>query len=361
MIVTLLFNIIAVFFAWLQDSNQFKHGLKLSLFTVFLFLALRYDFGNDYMGYLDNFLEVNRYSIWDSSLFRIKGNELGWLYLNRLFGPFGFFAMQAVLAGFTCIVLYKFITNYVPHKYYWFAMFFYLFYPGSMLTLSSAMRQQVAVIIFLLAFDFIVQKRWFLYLVLITIATTFHSSAIFLYPFILLSYFNWKLSFSQVLIISIAFVLPIIYVKEVFGFLETLVIEQFDFYEVYTKGSDFSIDVGAGFALNILIYLVVLYFAQSESRKKELLLYKIAVLSLFLIPISFAIPLIGRLGMYLYPVMMAVYPMVFIKMKKTGPRLLYIGVVLFITIYQFYMFFQSPVWIRAFSEYNTIFSAPKFY
>lgn len=268
MIVTLLFNIIAVFFAWLQDTKHFKHGLKLSLFTVFLFLALRYDFGNDYMGYLENFLDVNRYSIWDVTLYKIKGNELGWVYLNRLFGPFGFFAMQAFLAGFTCIVIYKFITKYVPHKYYWFAVFLYVFQPYNMLVLSSAMRQQVAGIFFLIAFNLIVEKKWILYLITIAIASLFHSSAMFFFPFILLAYSNRKISYLQVLIIFLLFVLPMVFMQEIFGTLEFLVLKYFDFYEGYTKDTDFSINVGLGFVLNILIYLVIIYFAQKELEKK---------------------------------------------------------------------------------------------
>jgi len=361
MLVTLIFNLTAVFFAWLQNSKQFKHGLKLSLFTLFLFLALRYDFGNDYMAYLDNFLEINRNSTWDISFFKIKGNEVGWFYLNKLFGAFGFFAMQAFLAGFTCIVIYKFITKYVPHKYYWFAVFLYVFQPYNMLVLSSAMRQQVAGIFFLLAFNFIVEKKWILYLITIAIASTFHSSAMFFFPFILLAFSNRKISYLQVLIIFLAFVLPMVFMQEIFGTLEFLVLKYFDFYEGYTKDTDFSINVGLGFVLNILIYLVIIYFAQKELEKKHLILYKFAIISLLLVSLRFIIPLTSRLNMYLGPIMMAVYPMVFIKIKKVEPKLLYIGVVLFLTLYQFYTFFQSPVWIEDFSEYHTIFSALKFY
>ena len=34
MIGTLIFNSIAVFFAWLESNGKCKHGLKFSLFTI---------------------------------------------------------------------------------------------------------------------------------------------------------------------------------------------------------------------------------------------------------------------------------------------------------------------------------------
>lgn len=358
---TLLFNLIAVFFAWLESARIFKHGLKFSLFTVFLFLALRYDFGNDYMGYLENFLFVNSFSVFDATLFRIKGNELGWLYLNRFSGPIGFFGMTALLAAFTGIVLYRFIKNYVPPQYYWFAVFVYVFSPYQMLVLSSAMRQAVGVVLFLLAVDFIVNKKVIWYLLLITLATLFHSSAAFLYPLILLAYINWKIRFRHLLIVGLLFVILIIYRVKLFEIIESAVVTYFDYYEVYTRQVDFGIGVGLGFALMIMIRYFMFFYMQNDRNNTHNVLYKIIIISFLIIPLGFGVQLIGRLNFYLAPVLMAVYPIVFLKIRNPEVRLGFIGVVVIFILYGFFSFFQSPVWEKAFGTYQTIFSAPGFY
>jgi len=130
MIGTLIFNMIALLFAWLESSGRYKNGLKISFFTIFLFLSLRYNFGNDYMGYLNSFLETNSYNTFNLSSISYKGYEIGWVLLTRLFGPIGFFAMTAILAALTCIVFYRFIRKYVPPQYYWISIFLYVFSPS---------------------------------------------------------------------------------------------------------------------------------------------------------------------------------------------------------------------------------------
>ena len=112
--VTLIVGIISVFFAWLESIGKWKHGLKFSLFTIFIFLALRYDFGNDYMGYFEFFEDIDSYKTLNLNLITVKGTEIGWIYLNKFFGLFGehgFFLMIAFLAAVTCYILYRFIKN----------------------------------------------------------------------------------------------------------------------------------------------------------------------------------------------------------------------------------------------------------
>ena len=357
MIGALIFNIIAVFFAWLQSNGGYKHGLKLSLFTVFIFLALRYDYGNDYMGYLENFLDINKSGVFRADLFIIKGNELGWFYLNRLFDPLGFFAMTAFLAALSCYVLFRFIKKYVPPQYYWFAVFLYVFKPTNMLVLSSAMRQEVAGVLFLLSIDYIIQKKVIKYLILIYIATLFHTSAVFLFPFILLGFINWKIKFYQIILVFAIFILPIIFTRELYDYIQSITRLYFDYYSVYLE-EDFENSKGLGFAYIILSYLIAFYFSQNDNNKENNLLYKIAIISMLIVTVSFGVLLISRINLYLYPVMMAVFPIVFTKIKNAEFRFGYISVNILYTIYQFFVFFQSELWGRYFGEYHTIFSVP---
>ena len=144
MIAVAIFNIIVVFFAYQARHKRTEFFLKVSFGLIFLFLALRYDYGNDYSAYLKGFLEVNRVETIDY-FDKYLHFDPGWIFLCRIFWPFGFFAMMAVLALFNCFVYYRFIRKYVPPVYYWFAVFLYVFNPYFMLVHSSAMRQSLAI------------------------------------------------------------------------------------------------------------------------------------------------------------------------------------------------------------------------
>ena len=99
MVTTLVINGLVVFLSWLESLKILKHGLLISFILLFLFLALRYNFGNDYIGYFDGFREVNKYS---NVTFKDREfhYEAGWLLLCRVFKPLGFFSMVALLAAF---------------------------------------------------------------------------------------------------------------------------------------------------------------------------------------------------------------------------------------------------------------------
>lgn len=358
MIGALVFNVIAVFFAWLESSWNFKHGLKFSLFVIFLFLALRYDYGNDYMGYLAEMLRLKN----GSNSIYYKGNEIGWFILNNIFKPFGFFALQIFLAAFSSIVIFRFVKKYVPQQYYWLAIFLYVFTPGIMLTLSSAMRQQVAVVIFLLAIDFLINRKYFYYLLLVFIATLFHSSAFFLFILVFIGFVNFKVDLLFSFLFLILFIVPFYLKDEIYFKLTWLTESYFDFYSSYTKEANFDIGVGLGFALSIFEYIIIYYVGFNYVNVSNSVFFRLALVSMLLLPIGFTgIPLIGRLNFYLLPVFMVVYPQVIAKIQTVYFRFGFICIISLFVLYQFFIFFESPIWEKSFGTYHTIFSASEFY
>jgi hypothetical protein len=84
MIATIIMGIFAVSFAFLAKYKNFRYGLEISFSLIFLFLALRYNFGNDYSSYLDRFIDINKYSTVDyfDKFYRV---EPGWIFLCRIF------------------------------------------------------------------------------------------------------------------------------------------------------------------------------------------------------------------------------------------------------------------------------------
>lgn len=357
MIIALVFSVIAICFAWLNSIGKFKSGLKFSIFIVFIFLALRFDYGNDYQGYLDLFLNIN----FNSTDLSIKGNEIGWLYFNKffylLFGKVGFFAQTIALAAFSTFVLFRFIKKYVPVQYYWFAVFYYVFNFEIMLIQCTAMRQAVAITLFLLAFDFIIERNILKFLLLIFAATLFHSSAYFLILLLVITFLKFRVRKIYIIATLGIFASMFIYYKQIITHLLQFTNQYFDFYTIY--GRDYAIkEFGFGFGLNLLILLIVATVTTKDENINNNLITKVVILSILIAPLSLVIPLITRLNYYFLPLMLIAFPITFDLIKNKLTRTIFILLIVSFTLYSYTAFYTSPIHGPYFKVYKTFFSSP---
>ena len=196
MTVTIFVNIIAVFFALLASfSKNPKKSLFVSFFIVFIFLAFRYNFGNDYNEYHDYFIKVHKASINDLTNlqeYHSKGlMEVGYTWLNRLFDSF--YLMVALLSLFSCYVYYKIIKTYAKPNLIWFSVFIFLFDATIMLIQSSSIRQTIAICLFLLSLEPLIKRKFLKYSILVLSGCLFHFSAIILFPlYFLITQNRWN-------------------------------------------------------------------------------------------------------------------------------------------------------------------------
>jgi len=357
MITVAIFNIFVVLFAFLDRYKGMKFGLKGSFFLIFIFLALRYGFGNDYHEYLSSFIDINNYyaiNYFAKDLF----NEAGWLLLCRLFSPFGFFVMVAFLAIFNCLVFYHFIKKYVPPAYHWFAVFLYVFNPYFMLVHSSAMRQSIAINIFIYSIDFIYMKDAIRYYLCIGLAILFHASAVVLLPVYFFGLFNWKIGKFSAFIIFSAFLSLFGVSKFLLPYLEQIVSTYFVKYELYLGPE--KIGTGLGIIFNIGVFLLLLFYLQNQ-KKDTTLVFKIAIISYFCLPIGLIMMMIGRIDMYFAPATLAALPIILMSIQNRLLKLTFGVLLIFMTVFSFYIFFKSEIYGEAFSTYRTIFTAPEIY
>lgn len=356
MYTVLIFNSIVVFLAWIGGLSKNRNSynwLKLSFVFIFLFLSLRYDFGNDYQTYLKMFNSISYVDYDDKT-------EVGWQYLCLLFQPYGFFVMLAVLAAINCYVYYNFIKEYVPSHYYWLAVFVYVFNPYMMLVHSSAMRQSLAITIFILAIKFLYEKKYILYLLIILTATLVHrsSSVLLLMPLM----FIWKFKFTRlkILIMLFFFVILLKYSSALIPYVQLIVNSYFEKYEGYQNAANDQIGTGLGVLYYAFTFIVLLYYTKYQNSK-NLILFKIATISYYIMGIGLALAMAGRIEMYFQIVFIVVIPLIVNEMKARTNRLAFVSSYLAITLYSFYGFFQSYIWRDAFGVYKTIFSAPKIF
>ena len=363
-----LFNVVYVFFAYLARYKGYEFFLKISFFLIFLFLALRYNYGNDYPQYFYTFLDVKRHLGTDYSGEYLGKTmyfsfESGWLFLYKLFQPlgfpWGFFALVAVLAAFNCFVYYRFIKKYVSSRYYWFAVFLYVFDPNYMLLHSSAMRQSLAISIFLFSLDYLYKKDIIRYFLCAMLASLIHTSAYVIFPIYLLGLFNWTSNKTLATSIFLLYISVFMSIQSIAPILTALISSKLDRYEGYLKTAS-EVNSGLGIVYFSIMFALILFYERFQSKEASLL-FKLALLAYFVKPLTLIISMITRIEMYFNPILIAVFPIVLMSIKNRFIKTILLFVLMVWTLNSFYLFFQSDVWKKAFGTYQTIFSSPEIY
>lgn len=357
MIVIIIIGLLAILFAYLAQYEKSKWGLKVTFILIFFFLALRYDFGRDYMGYYKIFESARNYSfvqLFDGTLY----GEIGWLILCWLFKPFGFFAMIAFLALVNCVIYYRFIKKYVPVKYYWLAVFLYIFSPGLMLLHITAMRQSLAIALFLFSIEYLYKRDFICYFLIIGLASLFHTSAFVLFTIYLLVFLKDRISYKAIFIIILTIISLFFTVDFLKPFLKEFILENFERYENYT---DLQGSARTLFGSVYYFFLLTLtLFSMRLWRRKTALIFKIYTMIFFIYPLSIVIMFFTRIGMYFEPFILITSAFIAFALSRKGSMFKYAFLVIVIirTLYGFITSITSEDGILDYAIYQTILSAP---
>ena len=379
MITLISVGILSVAFAYIAKNKNLRYFYIFSWIVIFLFLALRYNYGNDYQNYLDYFLSLRerpsfesiKSLVMDSLLYKMVYSnnqgvqlviaesalnvEFGWRLLCLLFQPLGFFSMVASLALFDCIVYYSFIKRFVPPSYYWLAVFLYFFSPNMMLYLSTTMRQSVAVSLFVISIKYILNKEFFKYTGMIFLASLFHRSSIILLPLYLI---NIKINKS--LAIGILFIyLSSFFLGEQLLLIFNKVTSSYGLkYFIYTE--PIRTGLGLGMLFNLIILILLLFYYRNNSNKLVIFI-NLTIIYIILFPLKYTIPIISRLNMYFFPFFIVVYPYILIRKYRNFPKYPFILLVIYYTVAAFWGYTHSPIVRDSLGTYKTIFSSPDIY
>jgi uncharacterized protein YqgC (DUF456 family) len=352
MLTVIILNIVAVSLAQVAAVRRSERWLAFAFFVVFVFLALRYDYGNDYLNYRRYFEEAGELS-GDVRL------ELGWQMLCVLFQPVGFFTLVAAVSAFNVAVYHHFIARYVPASHYGYAVFLYVFNPYFMLVQSSAMRQSVAICIFLLALRFVERRSLWKFALCVGLAATFHASAVALLPVYWLARSGGRMRGLAALGVFASYVIAVLSAGALRPFVGAFVAEYVARYEMYEGGTELGTGLGLLYASTVLA--VVLYAGRGQVEEKGML-FRLGVISYFAsVPLGMINTAAGRMGMYFTPSLLAVLPHAANSLRDRRMGTLFLASYAAMTLYGFYVFFQSDVWSVPFGTYKTILSAPGFY
>lgn len=344
MLYILFTNFIAIFFAYCAKSKDKWFGLLFAFLVIWLFLSIRYDFGNDYMAYLEMHQEIEKGSIGDFNY------ELGWVFINKIIP--NFFLLIVLLSSFNCLVYYNYIKSYVIHDYWWLAVFMYCFNTNFMLIQSSAMRQTVAILIFIISFKYIINRNCIAYMFCCVLAVFFHESALILFPIYWIVLIPYDKRWYRLLII--VFFLTIYFVaNSLQSFVAKIVLLIFQ-----SKYEHFLVESSQVSILNAVLYaiLLVIILEFTYNKKFEIRAFAwISILALFTFPLSSIVPMTARLGYYFFPATMVTYTYI-ARIMPLKMHYLFVFLLILVILRRFEAIVYSDIWRDHFLIYKTIFN-----
>lgn len=356
-------SFIAVLLSYLAYQNK-NNGLEWSFVLLTVFLAIRYDFGNDYMGYLYAFNSFKTYSIglfeFDRFL-ELRGyGEPLWVFINMLFIKFGgFFLLVILMTIFENYTIYRFIKKNVKPEYYWLSVFIFVFNTSFMLVGASMLRQWFVLCLFLYCIDFIREKRPLPFLLLLIPATQIHSSAWILLPTYFMSYINYeKIKGSMGIVLLLFYFVwlyigPTYYARNIDFLLQA---DEIGKYEVYLEDEKVSFSI-IGYITRYLFPIICLFQISKVNDEKKYL-FSIYALYMLVLPLVEVTQLVSRIGTYFSILSIFVIPETIdiIKKRKQAVAQLLLAFFVLLSLYNYFPFYKSSTFGEYYREYHTIFS-----
>lgn len=356
MLLILLFTLTVIVLSILTSLRTIKYGLEITFFFIFVFCALRYDFGNDYKNYYEWYYDTCNHKNFGNFMQDFRNAlEPGWAFLYLLTRPIGFFGFIVLSSAFTSYVFYKSIRQFVSVKWQWLAVTCYILNPYIFWIPLSMMRQSLAVVVFLALVRWIYNKKYILSFLALLCAITFHRSAIILLPFIFLGYLPINKGKWVVCLCLIALIVMFSSFTTLFEYITPYLMENENivgYLIAYggAKGGSF----GLGAVISIMPFVVALYyFWHVTDRRIVHYLVILAMIHSILTPIGLFNGLMGRLDYYFNLFTIFAIPITFATIKTKAVQVSLLALYLSINLYGYWGFFHDPGWIP-FHEYHTI-------
>lgn len=338
MLTTAIVNSIAVLFAFGSNFKTGKYALFASVSVIFLFMALRYDYGIDYMEYYDAFEEISYLSF--AELHEASLVDWGYVFSNWLFARLGmnFFCFVAVVTLFQCFVLYRTIRQYVPNEYHWLAITIYLFNPSMMLIQCSALRQSIAIFLFLYSIRFIIEKKLLWFIACIVIGGFFHRSCLFMLPLYWLCG-SFKINkYAKFLLAGLYWIL--FFKGNLFIYMLSPIINYVNprYLSTYDAGGQ----VGTGFFIIFYFLCLLWWLYQLDAAPSEMKVYmKVSIIFFVTLVLGVSLMMFARIGHYFVMSLIITIPFIIRKLPNPLLKTAVAGGFVLLYFYTFYCHFQD--------------------
>ena len=354
MIAAFVVAIIAVLLAFMcRREKQHSYLLLLSFVILTLFLSLGYYWGNDVVTYekwFDSF-ENSGVSWWNFTQYdSFIQTEIGYICINLLCKPLGFWGMRALLFTIENAIIYAFIIRHVERRWYWLAVFIYVFNPNYWVLSSSMMRQWLAICVVMLSVEFLIRNKYIIFTLFVVLAFLFHLSAIICLILLPLSMFQ-KNATKKTIISFFIFLFFYYLLSPSFINYIGLYLQSEELYMGYT---DTHGSFGISSVLIMFIYTIVLYYAVKTKQHDSLFSWIVMLYGLVLPLLSFG-ELSARLSYYFAIFTIGSFPLFIGNSEiRIQYRVWITAIVCMLYLYNFILFFQSPTWVDSYGTYQTI-------
>lgn len=341
-----------------QDKDRLI--TRLAFFMLFLFAAVRYMYGSDYYSYYTKFHAIK--SGWTD----IFGDE--WLFtLLNIISP-SFHVVVAVTSLAFVTVIYYLITRHLPRNYVWVGLLIFIINPQLFLVNLSAMRQCLAMLLFIAAIPFAYRRKPIPYILLLLIGALFHKSVLILIPFYLFLSPKPVKAGKIIAVLAVVFVgLYLVDMVEVAKY-AALMFDDNEYMHYATNEITNSLRA----TLLTSVYFIFVLFNLPRLQGKMLVFGKLYLVGTMLGVLAFRLSMLTRIQMYFDIFSVVVIPAILIELRKEGKVKVdrsrpvesvwgcinhYALPILVFVIYglRYYSFFANPMWSKYFSEYRTIF------
>jgi hypothetical protein len=360
MAVTILIGILSVLFAFLGSKTQNYKYVSISFFILFVFLALRFDFGNDYLAYYNHFEKIKD-SFWSDIDFLYGENlisgqmEFGYvLFVKLLTLSSNFYFLIALHSLFMCWVYYSLIKKNVEIEYAWLAVLIFVFLPQIMLVQLSAIRQTLAILCFYYSVKYLINRSFIKYLLCILIASTFHYSAFILIPIFFIITNKPVLRFESFIYMGL-YIFIVLFGSSFLNFIQTFTESYLPKYISYFKDEGVKVSSGIGLIINSALYLFILFFGKTENTSDKVF-YRIAAMYILFSTTGMILNSLSRLALYFVPALIIVVPQMMTQNINKIFKIGFISVFLLMVLFSFYTHFTEETYFDKYYQYKTIFS-----
>ena len=355
---------LAILFAYQSQFKRNRYLLVFSFVIIAYIMGMQDAISTDFNNYKEIFNDIIAGKIGHSYLgFNTKegfeGIESGWYYLNLAVGSIinSYNVVATIAAGIMSFALYK-IVNFSCLKYRWLAVGFFYFIP--MLFLMSAIRQGVAVGLFILVVLYVIERSWKKAILCVMLGLAFHNSFIFSILFLPILFipedFINKHKKTITILLIVSYTLTVIFSAQINQFAINYAIEnignEMSSYEGYFKealrGKLSTIYIL--FRYILFCISLVAFWNSSSNDRKFILLY---IISSFTIAIMGENNNMSRLNYYIS--IFAIPCMCLVPLYLKNNILKYVFLIL-ISYYIFNSFTKAmdTVYYSRFLEYKTI-------
>lgn len=347
------FTILIIILFIISIFKNKLEALKYTMFILFFYLAIRYDYGTDYLNYYELFT--------DSTEYETESREVLFWFFFRLFNKYTYFIIFHTFL--CCLTFYFFIKEYINKKYYILFILIFMLHPGLMYCMITAMRSALAAIFFLITCHFFyIKKRNVICFCLGTIvASLFHTSAIVLLILPFAESFIKRSTKYLIFIYILLLILSGIFINQI-ATIATNQFEIFNKYDNYVENGYMNIP-----SLGVIIlrgaYLIPIFYMLKTYKNEGITepVKKNFTISFFYFFILFlGLDFQNRYTIILFPYVIAALSYTLQTNKKSFSKITIYSTTLIIISYMNYIMYKiymSDLTIQGnFINYQTIFS-----